>query len=1198
MNTYNTGSSTELSTLAPKIMLTPLLNAMVSTLKEQQSKSFFYYGGPNNALNFDASAFVAAVFKKIGSKKEAKPIYNIIKDIQLLPHESKLRISTLFDKESEIKTAEAYREFDLAMAETVNQLIMDAPNGFNLQNLDQVLGNYQEVVKNPNSNRKHNAVPIKIQGEARILPLQYTSDLKVKNGLLRLFTVTEELEAPNWVNEVCTAIKTIVKLSYPVDEKISPDAMDFMEGILSDVIATENNDIQNLLTFVETQALSRARTKNCFKIMEIIADYIESNEKNEYKRTAAVSYIRKAKAFFEIFGERVMPWNTETTDIENNFILNVGAIYGAVGALDLNYQLGYVRATEALPIWVRPNVEMNDIRAQDEKGLSIKREVTYAFRVNGEFAQEEKSSRFNSRLLINNKKCTELPNSAGSMLTAYESRLISINEALLLSNIVNEKNEMIDEPILVAECQERVCKNELFQLIMLYFVLSDDLKIEAFKEKFALLADMLKQPEKMRTTLSAILNQRLNTDTMHRKVKAITDTIKKALNDSCEPIMQEMDKDSSLKTKIFVQPNIVNLDVFKPSIFGDDVEQYSSIFHGENNNFYDYIMIVDGSRKKMARMGEDETQRMNQYARKALSELEFKSTLKVKTLVPLENTNPDLSQFTVQRDLSAPCLPVVMVPTKRKQPNEAPYMYHHESLHYDDFLSLNRVMIHYRTQLFRLSDLKGGADNLCLDETENGLIMSSTCFSMIMHSFLKHLIKAVKVKNGLEQRIYIPFLRIDSVDEHENEENARNYGSRKANQKGGFNPESKRAYATAYSLEKLLNNEDSIFKVQGLKYNPDPRIYTSAQGDRLCSPVNLKMDRTISYRISAAIEALSGYSEVIVPFEGTKDRVACISYNSRPENDVEFKYQTQKDLLTLKPDYSYICYVYGLERINDKQGRLVLKKISHAPVMQDNLRTSKALHRILEGLQSEGYKDVVLLSHHFAQRKIGKTESNNNIHESESALDQLDQLFPELNFYPCQSDTIPALNIKQREIGSLCEVPHHQHHTASANCSIHKQSLSILSIATMKTVGARTQNGICSYFYMLTSQEHSIHNDKRTKLHAKVIDTQDTNEMKAIRSVLRGVHYYESERPSGTERAEKKFYNPILQPSHIRGTTGIQELGEIIVSKRQTKGEVLMSLPAMIGKLEEYIIEKKELEAEFPVEEVPVEDSTTSQNTE
>ena len=35
---------------------------------------------------------------------------------------------------------------------------------------------------------------------------------------------------------------------------------------------------------------------------------------------------------------------------------------------------------------------------------------------------------------------------------------------------------------------------------------------------------------------------------------------------------------------------------------------------------------------------------------------------------------------------------------------------------------------------------------------------------------------------------------------------------------------------------------------------------------------------------------------------------------------MEFKYQHQKDLLLLKPDYGYINYVYTLERINDKQG--------------------------------------------------------------------------------------------------------------------------------------------------------------------------------------------------------------------------------------------------------------------------------------
>ena len=101
MQLNNNGSSTELSTLAPKIILSPLLKAMVGTLKNHQSDHLFNYYGPSHNLHFDATAFVSAVFKQIGTKNDSKPIYNIIKDIQLLPEDSKLRISTLFDKESE-----------------------------------------------------------------------------------------------------------------------------------------------------------------------------------------------------------------------------------------------------------------------------------------------------------------------------------------------------------------------------------------------------------------------------------------------------------------------------------------------------------------------------------------------------------------------------------------------------------------------------------------------------------------------------------------------------------------------------------------------------------------------------------------------------------------------------------------------------------------------------------------------------------------------------------------------------------------------------------------------------------------------------------------------------------------------------------------------------------------------------------------
>ncbi len=150
---------------------------------------------------------------------------------------------------------------------------------------------------------------MQVKGQSKVASLQYTNDLKAKDGELRLFTVTEELSKPQWVKEVCEAIKAIVKQSYAAGEKMPLEVAERMQEILDDECSAENNDIQNLLHFVEIKALPRARIRNCFKIMEIIADQIEKTERNDFKRESAVSYIRKAIAFFEIFGNRIAPWN-------------------------------------------------------------------------------------------------------------------------------------------------------------------------------------------------------------------------------------------------------------------------------------------------------------------------------------------------------------------------------------------------------------------------------------------------------------------------------------------------------------------------------------------------------------------------------------------------------------------------------------------------------------------------------------------------------------------------------------------------------------------------------------------------------------------------------------------------------------------------------------------------------------------------
>ncbi len=67
---------------------------------------------------------------------------------------------------------------------------------------------------------------------------------------------------------------------------------------------------------------------------------------------------------------------------------------------------------------------------------------------------------------------------------------------------------------------------------------------------------------------------------MHERMEAITSTITTALKANLDSIISEMEKDSSLKTVLYILPSIVNLDVFKSSI-GEDAEQFFSIFKGK-----------------------------------------------------------------------------------------------------------------------------------------------------------------------------------------------------------------------------------------------------------------------------------------------------------------------------------------------------------------------------------------------------------------------------------------------------------------------------------------------------------------------------------------------------------------------------------------------------------------------------------------
>ena len=1168
-----TGSSTELHTSAPRIIFAPLFSAMIQTLKKRQDQHFFYFSQPNGALHFETSSFISAVFKNISlQQNDGHPIYNIIKDIELPPKNSKLRISTLLDKESEFKTSQLYQELDCCMAELITQLMKTAPDNYQPMTLDHFLGGQNFVIdkKFPDPNQymyeiphKLNAHPFVIQGNTKVSFLEYTSDLIPKEGVLRLFTAVEELDEPKWVEKIRSAIHTKMKQVYKdYQQTMTAENSQYITEVLDDECLHENNQILGLLSFIENQGLSRARSKNCFKIMELIAEHVEKTVVNDVDRQATLRYIRNISAFHQIFGEQIAPWNKTEDQTLESFVIDVSAVYGTAGIVDIGHLLRYVSSTDALPIWVHPKIELNDARVQNKEGLTLKREVSYAFRVNGEFVVEERSGTRSSKMIVNGKENL-------TTLTAYEARLHRINEALLLVDIVDENNCLVDESVLFSECENIRGRNQIFQLIMLYFVLSDQ-NTEEFKHLFSKLVSSFKDPKKIRPLLKKILIEKLNSRETHQKIARITQTINTALKSKMEFIFSNIDKNASLKTAIYLESSILNTSAFKPSLFEDQEESSLNIFNGDGN-YYDYLTIVDTSRKNLEKMSEEEIQRMTDFSKKSLAQIDFKSRLKVKTLIPIKGFKSKLSEFKVQRDCEMSCLPVAITPYKRTKLGDKMHAYSESSLNHDDLLSMYKVMIHYTSNLFRLSALSGRQNPQCLDEKENGLIISSCCYAIATHLFMKHLIKYTHQHTN--HKIYVPVLRVDSVDEIQNDKHIKYETQLQKNKKRAFNPEAKRAYATAYMLEKVLNNNQSTVKVQGLKYQPSHQENYNNFGERIYTPVNLSQDQSISYRLKTSIQALSGYTPIIVPFEGTVNKIACISYNSRPENSIDFNHQSVDKTSTSKVDYSYICYVYLLERINENQGKLSLKLVNFVPVAKDKLKTSKALHRILENFQSDGIKDVVLLSHHFAAPKIGKTEKNNLIHENEGALDQLDALFPSINFYPLQSDIVPALSLKERSKGTVYEVPHHRYQSAVINKKDFKQSLPIYCFATKKIVGKqqRIQNGICTYFYMLSSQESSIHNEKRLRVHHAMVDESDTTEMKTVRSILRGIHYFESEKSQ-----TGNFFDPVLEPSHIGANTSIQKLGEIVVSNRMKKGEIVMSLPALIYRLEEFIVQQPE----------------------
>jgi len=356
-------------------------------------------------------------------------------------------------------------------------------------------------------------------------------------------------------------------------------------------------------------------------------------------------------------------------------------------------------------------------------------------------------------------------------------------------------------------------------------------------------------------------------------------------------------------------------------------------------------------------------------------------------------------------------------------------------------------------------------------------------------------------------------------------------------------------YAISRALEHGLGRE-GIVKLQGYVINGDSPDEVS-NGGML----------TARYRKSSAVAALTSGQVLSFNLEGSLDRVALVSYMTRP---------CDTHPLSLEPDlFLFTCRTYVAERHGSGARIRVARTRTHIIGSRDDFGEAQPVLTELRWLASQGYNHVMLLSHHFGNRHLGRAAERHAPHGSREFLDKVHQEFPQMMFYTLRRDVFAAtrLHIKKRE-ESAFEV-----FSFGDHANLYKQNaerlmrgiIPVYTFATLNVVGnsdERPQSGFCTYFFDVERRMADAAWQEATR--ADILGFGGDGSVRAsLISVLRAVHFLESEKPKQTNSSQ--IFSPVLDPYDWVTPVQRAHAGEIVIMEGRREGSVILSLPAMLS---------------------------------
>ena len=347
-------------------------------------------------------------------------------------------------------------------------------------------------------------------------------------------------------------------------------------------------------------------------------------------------------------------------------------------------------------------------------------------------------------------------------------------------------------------------------------------------------------------------------------------------------------------------------------------------------------------------------------------------------------------------------------------------------------------------------------------------------------------------------------------------------------------------YCVSQAIEKALSRELPV-KLQGLSAAPG----TSLQALR--------------WTKHGALHALLGGQPLRFGLDGSLDNVALVTYATRP-CDIHPLFGDAEGQLFISRTY--------VATKSDGQGWATLRMDRMQSRLVESSRAFKTPQLILEEvarLEKAGFMHILLLSHHFGNRHLGRASERHAPHGTREFLDDAANRFPNLHLYPLRRDVFPATRLRKRTAQeSAFEVlsfEDHQKMYRDHSEDVLRSLMPIYTFATLNVVGdeSRPQSGFCTYFFDIETRGENLQLNELIRQ-----NMLGTGSGKTIReslvSVLRAVHFMESEKP-----VIKAQLLPVLDPFDWASPSTTAAAGEVEIMTRRRKGNVLLSLPAVLA---------------------------------